>query len=149
VDHWLPQPVQEGKHGFNHTQASHLSNHLYRLCSAIVHFLYPSSKTSKPGSDDIRSMDRCAGRHLLRCNGVHDATEAGSRHKSEFRAGIGDHTAPSADERKPYQTRQCHSRLWEFLLQVFGGPAWLVDTLFGMGLVLLLIWKPGSCPALK
>jgi len=39
--------------------------------------------------------------------------------------------------------------MWEFLLQVFGGPAWLVDTLFGMGLVLLLIWKPGSCPALK
>jgi hypothetical protein len=48
--------------------------------------------------------------------------------------------------RLAYATAVC---LWAYLLQIFGGPVWLVYALFGMGLVLLLIWRPGNCPALK
>jgi hypothetical protein len=36
--------------------------------------------------------------------------------------------------------------LWGFVLFYLGGSTWLVDALFGSGLVLLLIWSPGSSP---
>ncbi|SRR5438132_298240 len=36
---------------------------------------------------------------------------------------------------------------WALVLHEIGGPSWLVDTLFGIGLLLLLIWRPGASPA--
>lgn len=36
--------------------------------------------------------------------------------------------------------------LYGLLLSEFGGPLWQVDSLFVIGLVLLLIWKPGKIP---
>jgi FtsH-binding integral membrane protein len=37
--------------------------------------------------------------------------------------------------------------LWGLVLCEFGGPAWLVNTFFAIGLLLLLIWRPGASPA--
>jgi hypothetical protein len=36
--------------------------------------------------------------------------------------------------------------LWAFVLHLFGGLIWLVYPIFGLGVVLLLIWKPGMSP---
>src|SRR5882762_6723282 len=36
---------------------------------------------------------------------------------------------------------------WALVLHEIGGPAWLVDTLFTLGLLLLLTWRPGASPA--
>jgi len=36
--------------------------------------------------------------------------------------------------------------LWALVLKNSGGPALLVNSLFGIGLVLLLIWRPGTIP---
>lgn len=36
--------------------------------------------------------------------------------------------------------------LYGLVLSEFGGPLWQVDSLFVIGLVLLLIWKPGRIP---
>jgi len=36
--------------------------------------------------------------------------------------------------------------LWALVLQLQGGPNWLVNVLFGIGMVLLLIWRPGAAP---
>ncbi|MGO8719787.1 MAG: hypothetical protein ACLQMO_11280 [Acidobacteriaceae bacterium] len=36
---------------------------------------------------------------------------------------------------------------WAYLLYFIGGFPWLVDALFGVALVLLLVWKPGTRPA--
>jgi hypothetical protein len=37
--------------------------------------------------------------------------------------------------------------LWGFLSHIYGSPGWLAVSLIGVGLILLLIWRPGSCPA--
>ena len=37
--------------------------------------------------------------------------------------------------------------LWAYLLRNFRGPNRLVYTLYGVGIVLLLIWQPGNPPA--
>jgi len=37
--------------------------------------------------------------------------------------------------------------VWALLLYMLGGAIWLVAVLFGAGLVLLLLWKPGVSPA--
>lgn len=37
----------------------------------------------------------------------------------------------------------CFSSL---VLHMIGGPVWLVDVTFGIGMVLLLIWRPGAIP---
>lgn len=37
--------------------------------------------------------------------------------------------------------------LWGMILHFVGSPPWLVGAMFGLGLVLLLIWSPGSNPA--
>jgi hypothetical protein len=37
--------------------------------------------------------------------------------------------------------------LWAFVLCEFGSPAWLVNTFFAIGLLLLLTWRPGASPA--
>jgi hypothetical protein len=39
--------------------------------------------------------------------------------------------------------------LYGLCLSEFGGVAWQVDVLFGLGMVLLLLWKPGTSPNLK
>ena len=43
----------------------------------------------------------------------------------------------------------CASQIsWSGLaLHMLGGPAWLVDALFVIGMILLLIWRPGVCLA--
>src|ERR1700730_4105830 len=35
---------------------------------------------------------------------------------------------------------------WALVLYDIGGPSWLVDTFFAIGLLLLLIWRPGATP---
>lgn len=37
--------------------------------------------------------------------------------------------------------------VWAYFLYVIGGLPWLVNVLFGLALVLLLVWKPGTRPA--
>lgn len=37
--------------------------------------------------------------------------------------------------------------LWALVLNEYGGPAWLVNSFFAIGLLLLLIWRPGASPA--
>jgi len=37
--------------------------------------------------------------------------------------------------------------LWGMVLHYSGGPDWLVNSLLGLALLLLLIWKPGAVPA--
>jgi hypothetical protein len=37
--------------------------------------------------------------------------------------------------------------LWAFVLYMIGGPSWLVNVFFAIGLLLLLIWQPGASPA--
>jgi len=39
--------------------------------------------------------------------------------------------------------------LYGLVLSEFGGPLWQVNSLFIIGLVLLLIWRPGIIPNLK
>jgi hypothetical protein len=34
------------------------------------------------------------------------------------------------------------------ILNFVGSPTWLVGAMFGLGLILLLIWSPGSSPAI-
>jgi len=36
--------------------------------------------------------------------------------------------------------------LYGLCLSEFGGAAWQVDGLFGLGMILLLVWKPGAKP---
>jgi hypothetical protein len=36
--------------------------------------------------------------------------------------------------------------LYGLCLSEFGGVAWQVDSLFALGIILLLIWKPGTSP---
>jgi hypothetical protein len=36
--------------------------------------------------------------------------------------------------------------LWGLVLRENGGPMWVVNTLFGLGTVLLLVWRPGVSP---
>jgi hypothetical protein len=36
--------------------------------------------------------------------------------------------------------------LWALVLCVYGGPAWVVNIFFALGLLLLLIWRPGTSP---
>jgi hypothetical protein len=38
--------------------------------------------------------------------------------------------------------------LWGMILNFVGSPTWLVGAMFGLGLILLLIWSPGSSPAI-
>jgi hypothetical protein len=35
---------------------------------------------------------------------------------------------------------------WALLLSEFAGPPWIVKALFGLGLLLLLVWTPGAVP---
>jgi hypothetical protein len=37
--------------------------------------------------------------------------------------------------------------IWALLLYDFHGPLWIADVLFGLALLLLLIWKPDIAPA--
>lgn len=37
--------------------------------------------------------------------------------------------------------------LWALVLSEFGGPSVFVNALFGIGLALLLVWRPGAIPA--
>lgn len=37
--------------------------------------------------------------------------------------------------------------IWALLLYDFHGPLWIADVLFGLAMVLLLIWKPDIAPA--
>lgn len=37
--------------------------------------------------------------------------------------------------------------LCALVLRMFGGPAWLAYCIFGLGVILLLIWRPGANPA--
>lgn len=39
--------------------------------------------------------------------------------------------------------------LYGLVLSQYGGPPWLVNSLFAIGLFLLLVWKPGISPNLK
>jgi len=36
--------------------------------------------------------------------------------------------------------------LWGLLLYEFHGPLWITDVLFGLGVILLLIWRPSAGP---
>jgi hypothetical protein len=36
--------------------------------------------------------------------------------------------------------------LYGFLLHIVGGPGWLAISLIALGLILLLVWKPGDAP---
>ena|SRR5579863_10646430 len=36
---------------------------------------------------------------------------------------------------------------WGLVLHYFGGPEWIVNVLFGLAMLLLLIWRPGANPA--
>ena len=36
--------------------------------------------------------------------------------------------------------------LWAFVLRIIGGPTWLVNTIFAVGVILLLVWRPGTRP---
>jgi hypothetical protein len=36
---------------------------------------------------------------------------------------------------------------WALCLSEFGGPPWLVNSFFVLGLLLLLLWRPGAAPA--
>jgi hypothetical protein len=38
--------------------------------------------------------------------------------------------------------------LWAFFLHFIGGYPWLTDSIFGLSLILLLIWQPGTTPEL-
>ena len=37
--------------------------------------------------------------------------------------------------------------MWALLLYYLGGPRWVVDALSVIGLILLMIWKPGASPS--
>jgi len=36
--------------------------------------------------------------------------------------------------------------LYGFVLHIVGGPEWLAASLMALGLILLLIWRPGDVP---
>lgn len=36
--------------------------------------------------------------------------------------------------------------LWGAVLSIYGGPSWLVDFLLALGLLLLVVWSPGTNP---
>jgi hypothetical protein len=36
--------------------------------------------------------------------------------------------------------------LWALLLYNFHGPLWIADVLFGLAMLLLIIWKPDTAP---
>lgn len=40
------------------------------------------------------------------------------------------------------------SGIWALLLFEFHGPLWISDVLFGLAILLLLIWKPDAAPTL-